>query len=274
MTTYPFQFSHIQRGWHFQFPLKVTYSKTLWNIWTTEGLYLECPRNESFLTIPVISKMQTSITSKAKYHDRCCDRDEEAMDLLSGYNGLQKERRQWGEGINTMWIRFELRQDIVKFRVRGGGGDKNNMGWMETVLSRGEVWEWTLSRVCVTPPGSLICSAFVYFSRLKPLWRHIEVLSSSITWHRESCRQRQTDRQREPERRAWNCVRGRRREGRLLFTASFEPALQGNSLDSCLRYVGTQLHLQFQTSINLHSRWHHVYPFPVFIMASTRRTQG
>ena len=47
---------------------------------------------------------------------------------------------------------------------------------------------------------------------------------------------------------------GGEREGRLLFTASFEPTCQGNSLDSCLRYVGTQLRLEFQTSINLHSR--------------------
>ena len=35
--------------------------------------------------------MQTSITSKAKYHDGCSDRDEEAVDLLSDYNGVQKK---------------------------------------------------------------------------------------------------------------------------------------------------------------------------------------
>jgi len=128
-----------------------------------------------------------------------------------------RKKREWGEGINTTWIHFGLRQDRVKFRVRGGGCDKSNMSWMETVLSRGEIWEWTLSRVCVTHPGSLICSAFVYFSRLKPLWRHIEVLSSSITWHRESCRERQT----EPERRAWNCVRGWRRKGGSFIVHSF-----------------------------------------------------
>jgi hypothetical protein len=35
--------------------------------------------------------MQTSITSKVKYHDGCPDRDEEAMDLLSDYSGVQKK---------------------------------------------------------------------------------------------------------------------------------------------------------------------------------------
>lgn len=229
-------------------------------LWIPAALYLKCPWCGSFLTTPVIPTMQTSITSKSEYHDGCSDRDEEAMDLLSDYNGLQERNNRvvWGDKyyVNSFSVKPE-RSKIQSEGRRGGEREKNYVGWMETVLSRGEVREWTLSRVCVTPTGSLICSAFVYFPRLKPLWRHIEVPSSSITWHRESWRERQTER----ERRAWNCVRRRRGEGRLLFTASFEPAFQGNSLDSCLRYVGTQLRLQFQTFINLHSRWHQYIHF-------------
>jgi hypothetical protein len=180
-------------------PLKVIHSKTLLNNWTPAELYLKCPRGEGVLTNPVIPTMQTSITSKAKYHDGWSDWDEGSMDLLSEYNGLPSKRREWAEGINTTWIRFEVTQDRVQFRVGEGGGRKIIwVGWKQ-FWAAGKLRGRKLSRVCVTPRGSLICSAFVYFSGLKPLWRHIEVPSSSITWHRESCRERQLERDRKLE---------------------------------------------------------------------------
>jgi len=135
--------------------------------------------------------------------------------------------------------------------VRGGGREKLYGLDGNSFEPRGSLRVNTVSRMC-NIHGIINLLSFCVF--LAPKTLVTSYRSSFLINHvTQGILPRERDRQ--SEREGLEIVLGGG-EGRVVYCSQLHlnQLLQGNSLDSCLRYVGTQLRLQFQTSINLHSR--------------------